>query len=198
MGMEFFDFEYQIPHFYGPQRSCGQGYVFTRVCDSVHRGGISGQTPPQDQADHPPPQQGDPPRVADCSIRSMSDRYASYWNAFLFLHYFQLMGYQFVSDTKSFVSFELNSFIMLCIYRENVKGIDVVNIYLMSIQFCFGKKKVFFNFSFVFVYTVRDVVLSQRLRKQTVTDANNTTNLFCRKTSRQTETCLSCLVRETH
>ena len=23
---------------YRPQRSCGQGYVFTRVCDSVHRG----------------------------------------------------------------------------------------------------------------------------------------------------------------
>ena len=26
-------------YFYRPQRSCGQGYVFTRVCDSVHRGG---------------------------------------------------------------------------------------------------------------------------------------------------------------
>ena len=25
--------------FYWPQRSCGQGYVFTRVCDSVNRGG---------------------------------------------------------------------------------------------------------------------------------------------------------------
>ena len=24
--------------YYRPQRSCGQGYVFTRVCDSVHRG----------------------------------------------------------------------------------------------------------------------------------------------------------------
>ena len=24
---------------YRPQRSCGQGYVFTRVCDSVHGGG---------------------------------------------------------------------------------------------------------------------------------------------------------------
>ena len=36
------------------------------------------QTPP-DQADPPP----DPPREADSSIRSMSGRYASYWNAFL-------------------------------------------------------------------------------------------------------------------
>ena len=49
---------------YRPQRSCGQGYVFTRVCDSVHRGGLW-RTPP-DQADTPdqgePPQdQGEPP-----------------------------------------------------------------------------------------------------------------------------------------
>ena len=27
-------------NFYRPQRSCGQGYVFTCVCDSVHRGGL--------------------------------------------------------------------------------------------------------------------------------------------------------------
>ena len=49
---------------YRPQRSCGQGYVFTRVCDSVHRGvsasvhaGIPplwGQTPPGSR--HPPEQ----------------------------------------------------------------------------------------------------------------------------------------------
>ena len=50
---------------YRPQRSCGQGYVFTRVCDSVN-GGVGlrrtpppgpGRPPPQDQADHhhPPP-----------------------------------------------------------------------------------------------------------------------------------------------
>ena len=38
---------------------------------------------------HPPPQsrppqdQADPPQEEDCSIRSMSGRYASYWNAFL-------------------------------------------------------------------------------------------------------------------
>ena len=71
-------------HCYRPQRSCGQGYVFTRVCDSVHRGGLQAgpprpgrhppgtrQTPrdqadttPQDQADtHPPPGQGEPPQA---------------------------------------------------------------------------------------------------------------------------------------
>ena len=38
-----------------------------------------------------PPEQTDtpgtrPPREADASIRSMSGRYASYWNAFLFLY----------------------------------------------------------------------------------------------------------------
>ena len=27
-------------HYYRPQRSCGQGYVFTRVCHSVNRGGV--------------------------------------------------------------------------------------------------------------------------------------------------------------
>ena len=33
--------------YYRPQRSCGQGYVFTRVCDSVHRGGLwQGEPPP--------------------------------------------------------------------------------------------------------------------------------------------------------
>ena len=40
------------------------------------------QTPPRTRpprADNPPP----PPREADSSIRSMSGRYASYWNAFL-------------------------------------------------------------------------------------------------------------------
>ena len=47
---------------YRPQQSCGQGYVFTRVCDSVHRGGLQkGRTPP-DQADHPP-RPGRPPRA---------------------------------------------------------------------------------------------------------------------------------------
>ena len=104
---------------YRPQRSCGQGYVFTRVCDSVHGGSLRrtpldqadtprDQTappdqgePPWDQADtpqdqgEPPRDQGEPPTPVpgrhpppeeDCSIRSMSGRYASYWNAFLFQH----------------------------------------------------------------------------------------------------------------
>ena len=79
---------------YRPQRSCGQGYVFTGVCDSVHRGGLR-RTPPWDQGEpppgtkenppgpgRPPRDQGEsPPREEDCSIRSMSGRYASYWNA---------------------------------------------------------------------------------------------------------------------
>ena len=130
--------------FYRPQRSCGQGYVFTRVCDSVHRGrglraGPPGtwqgepppgtwqgeppwirQTPhppgsgreippprpgrenprpgrplPPDQACHPPPdlagRTSPPRREKDCSIRSMSGRYASYWNAFLFFFKLRLL-----------------------------------------------------------------------------------------------------------
>ena len=55
------------------------------------------QTPPLHQADppgpgrhpprpgrHPPRPGRHPPREEDCSIRSMSGRYASYWNAFLY------------------------------------------------------------------------------------------------------------------
>ena len=125
-------------YYYRLQRSCGQGYVFTRVCDSVHRGwwGVEGSPgrppgqgePPWDQADTPrdqadtprtgrtardqadtpgtrqtpptgrtppgpgrhPSGPGIPPRGEDCSIRSMSGRYASYWNAFL---YFTLISF---------------------------------------------------------------------------------------------------------
>ena len=39
-----------------------------------------GRTP---QTRQTPPDQADPPQEEDCSIRSMSGRYASYWNAFL-------------------------------------------------------------------------------------------------------------------
>ena len=66
---------------YRPKRSC-EGYVFTRVCHSVHRGGLPqcmlgyhprrSRPPPQEQT--PPP----PPRDGYCC-----GRYASYWNAFL-------------------------------------------------------------------------------------------------------------------
>ena len=125
-------------YYYRPQRSCGQGYVFTRVCDSVHRGGgglpqcmlgdppeggtpgkeapqkkappwegdpLEGDPPPQEggprEGDPPegdplpplegglpprrrPPKGGPPRRRSLPGIRSMSGRYASYWNAFLF------------------------------------------------------------------------------------------------------------------
>ena len=33
-------------HDYRPQRICIQGYVFTRVCDSVNKGGVSEADPP--------------------------------------------------------------------------------------------------------------------------------------------------------
>ena len=45
------------------------------------------QTPPGSR--HPPREQTPPPPgEADCSIRSTSGRYASYWNAFLFIYNF--------------------------------------------------------------------------------------------------------------
>ena len=53
----------QLHYYYRPQRSCGQGYVFTRVCDSVHRGGCL----PQCMLGYPPgadtPQSRHPPRA---------------------------------------------------------------------------------------------------------------------------------------
>ena len=85
----------------------GQGNVFTAVCDSVNRGGMR-QTPPQEadsppkkqtpsprsrppppKKQTPPPKEADPPRPQETDpppgILSMSGRYASYWNAFLFV-----------------------------------------------------------------------------------------------------------------
>ena len=52
---------------YRPQRSCGQGYVFTRVCDSVNRGACLRQTSPSwEQTPRsrqpPPPGLDTPPR----------------------------------------------------------------------------------------------------------------------------------------
>ena len=69
------------------------------------------QTPP-DQADPPGPGRsprtrqipngpGRPPREADSSIRSMSGRYASYWNAFLFIYW----TYRFFLRVPSKISF---------------------------------------------------------------------------------------------
>ena len=99
--------------FYRPQRSCGQGNIFTPVCHSfcsqggrgsasVHAGipppqeetpqtrqnppGPDTTTPPLDQT----PRDQTPPREADFSIRSTSARYASYWNVFLFFIVFKI------------------------------------------------------------------------------------------------------------
>ena len=74
-----------------PATKLGQGYVFTRVCDSVHGGGGSasvhaGIPPPRSR---PPPEQTPPleqtaPVSSACwEIWATSGRYASYWNAFL-------------------------------------------------------------------------------------------------------------------
>ena len=82
--------------YYRPQRSCGQGYVFTLVCDSVRRGGLPrcmlgypprSRHPPQSR--HPHAREQTPPTP---SIRSMSGRYASYRNAFLLLFTFISIG----------------------------------------------------------------------------------------------------------
>ena len=67
-----------------PATKLGQGYVFTGVCDSVHRG-VSASV-------HAgiPPQQTPPRRRACWEIRSTRGRYASYWNALLLLWIFPI------------------------------------------------------------------------------------------------------------
>ena len=65
---------------YRPQTKLWEGYVFTGVCDSGH----GGSAPLH--AGIPPPWQGRPPLCSACwEIRSTSGRYASYWNAILFI-----------------------------------------------------------------------------------------------------------------
>ena len=46
---------------YRPQRSCGQGYVFTRVCNSVHRGSASVHAGIPPGGTHPPPPEAHTP-----------------------------------------------------------------------------------------------------------------------------------------
>ena len=113
------------------KRSCGQGYVFTSVCHSVNEGGVClsacwdttpwEQTPPRADtplsgadtplpgadthtpgADTPQEQTPNSPREADSGIRSMSGRYASYWNAFV------------LSMRSDFKSFVFASLLMQC------------------------------------------------------------------------------------
>ena len=91
------------------KRSLGQGNIFTPVCHSVHRGwGLPqcmlgyhpltlGPGTPWDQAPPGPGPPGDPPgsrhpllpqeQSRHWEIRSMSRRYASYWNAILFSNF---------------------------------------------------------------------------------------------------------------
>ena len=80
--------------FYRPQRSWGKVMFFTRVCDSVHRGGVCPiacwDRPPSPRSRHPPPEEDTPgeqtPQYSACwEIRATSGRYASYWNAILFI-----------------------------------------------------------------------------------------------------------------
>ena len=69
---DYFNWAIHIEPFYRPQRSCGQGNVFTGVCLSTGGEGVclsacwDARPPPRDQADTPrtrqtPPDQADPP-----------------------------------------------------------------------------------------------------------------------------------------
>ena len=79
---------------YWPQRSCGQGSIFTPVCHSVHGGGLpqcmrdttpQDQTPPQTRQTPPLTRQTPPPPPGSRLQHTVycCGWYASYWNAFL-------------------------------------------------------------------------------------------------------------------
>ena len=166
--------------YYRPQRSCGQGYVFTRVCDSVHRG-VSGEPPrtrqtrpppPQDQGEPPqtrqtpPRDQGEPPRTRenppgpgrppkdqgehppweeDCSIWSMSSRYASYWNAFLFCLRFSASAFTYGREKKSVTLLYVKEmFLSLTIIEKSCTGCQLI--YYCIIRLCHRQRVLASNF----------------------------------------------------
>ena len=65
-----------------PATKLAQGYIFTGICDSVHRGGVPGQVHPPTR--YTPPGPGTPPGSSACWEKwATSGRYASYWKALL-------------------------------------------------------------------------------------------------------------------
>ena len=119
----------------------GQGNVFTGVCDSVHRGGVSGkewrppsretprgtdppweQTPPGTRPPQPEqtPPGTDPPPEADSSIRSTSGRYASYWNAFLYYKHWPVVYLLLLTLTTC----------------ATVVNVSVIHVFLLHLQVC--------------------------------------------------------------
>ena len=86
---------HHISHCYRRKRSLGQGHVFTPVCECVDRlvsarlhAGI--HTPPPRQTPTPWAEPPVPHTHEYYEIRSTSGRYASYWNAFLFIKLYYL------------------------------------------------------------------------------------------------------------
>ena len=81
--------------------------------------------PPPGTRQTPPPGPGRPPsREADASIRSMSGRYASYWNAFLFY----------------FVSF----WVEYCQYRKRHRKVEVFAVVGLNFTVVGNRKSVYF------------------------------------------------------
>ena len=143
------------------ERSCGQGYVFTRVCDSVHRG-VSGE-PPLDQADPTPPPQdkGEPPRPgrppplgprrtpSDQGRRLqhmvISSRYASYWNAFLFCLRFSASAFTYGREKKSVTLLHVKEmFLSLTIIEKMCTGCQLI--YYCIIRLCHRQRVLASNF----------------------------------------------------
>ena len=99
------------------KRSLGQFNIFSSVCQEFCPwGGLSQcmlgydtpleQTPPRagtPRSRHPPGRRHPPLRSACWEIRSTSERYASYWNAILFVFFNLLSFFFFEYVTKSYL-----------------------------------------------------------------------------------------------
>ena len=93
--------------FYRPQRSCGQGYVFTRVCDSFTGGGLRVGRPPG-QGEPPrsrPPGQGEPHPGADTPPGSRLQHTVNEWPVSILLECILVMTYFYrVGERMTMVS----------------------------------------------------------------------------------------------
>ena len=109
---------------YRPQRSCGQGYAFTRVCDSVNGGGwVSGQGEPPRAERTPAPEQTSPPNRHHLPVFSltlarspMASR--SYRRASDFLNYSPGLASDILAERKSEKKEEKNFFLKNCFPKQ--------------------------------------------------------------------------------
>ena len=117
---ETYAFAFGSP-FYGPQRSWGKVmFLHLSVSHSVHRGDLP--YPPDRHPPWPDTPLGWHPRAVHAGTRSTSGRYASYWNAILFMTCFSWPG-RGTGDID--LPTESATVFLTCISRSNRRDIAV-------------------------------------------------------------------------